>query len=55
MFRTWDQMHEILKNEGFQAKLSSMITHTLPIRDIGDGMDLIRTKQAAKVSLKPEW
>jgi threonine 3-dehydrogenase len=55
MFRTWDQMAQILKNEGFQAKLSSMITHTLPIREIGDGMDLIRTKQAAKVSLRPEW
>jgi threonine 3-dehydrogenase len=55
MFQTWDQMHRILKKEEFRAKLSSIITHTLPIRDIAEGMHLIRTKQAAKVSLKPEW
>ncbi|MGD9962783.1 MAG: L-threonine 3-dehydrogenase [Thermoplasmata archaeon] len=55
MFRTWDQMHELLKRQEFRDKLSSMVTHTLPIRDIGEGMELIRTKQAAKVSLKPEW
>jgi len=55
MFQTWDQMHRILKKEDFRAKLSSIVTHTLPIRDIAEGMHLIRTKQAAKVSLKPEW
>ncbi len=55
MFRTWDQMREILKNDDFKAKLTSIITHTLPIRDIEEGMELIRTKQAAKVSLEPEW
>ncbi|MBU1159321.1 MAG: L-threonine 3-dehydrogenase [Candidatus Thermoplasmatota archaeon] len=55
MFKTWDQMREILKNDDFKAKLTSIITHTLPIRDIEEGMELIRTKQAAKVSLEPEW
>jgi len=45
----------VLKNPAFRTKLSSIITHTLPIRDIEKGMELIRTKQAAKVSLKPEW
>ncbi len=55
MFQTWDTMFKVLKNPDFRAKLSSVITHTLPIRDIEKGMELIRTKQAAKVSLKPEW
>jgi len=55
MFQTWDTMFKVLKNPAFRTKLSSIITHTLPIRDIEKGMELIRTKQAAKVSLKPEW
>jgi threonine 3-dehydrogenase len=55
MFQTWDLMGEVLKKKAFRAKLSSIVTHTLPIRDIEKGMELIRTKQAAKVSLKPEW
>ncbi|HIJ16902.1 MAG TPA: L-threonine 3-dehydrogenase [Thermoplasmata archaeon] len=55
MFHTWDQMFDLLKGQDFRDKLSSLVTHTLPIRDIGDGMELIRTKQAAKVSLVPEW
>jgi threonine 3-dehydrogenase len=55
MFQTWDQMYKILWRKDFRQKLSSIVTHTLPIRDIEEGMELIRTRQAAKVSLKPEW
>jgi len=55
MFQTWDQMFKILWRKDFREKLSSIVTHTLPIREIEKGMKLIRTKQAAKVSLKPEW
>ncbi|MEW5747325.1 MAG: L-threonine 3-dehydrogenase [Candidatus Thermoplasmatota archaeon] len=55
MFHTWDQMHALLARDGFRDKLSSMVTHTLPIRDIGEGMELIRAKKAAKVALVPEW
>ncbi len=55
MFQTWDQMYKLLWRKDFRQKLSSIVTHTLPIRDIEKGMKLIRTKQAAKVSLKPEW
>ncbi|OGS42116.1 MAG: L-threonine 3-dehydrogenase [Euryarchaeota archaeon RBG_16_62_10] len=55
MFGTWDQMYKILWRKDFREKLSSIVTHTLPIRDIEEGMRLIRTKQAAKVSLNPEW
>lgn len=55
MFETWDEMNKILKDEDFRAKLSSILSHTLPIRDIAQGMELIRTRQSAKVSLVPEW
>jgi threonine 3-dehydrogenase len=55
MFKTWEQMHGLLKMEDFREKISSIITHTLPIKDIEEGMHLIRSKRAAKVSLVPEW
>ena len=55
MFDTWDEMYRILRDEAFRSKLSSIISHTLPMRDIRDGMELINTKQSAKVSLVPEW
>jgi threonine 3-dehydrogenase len=55
MFQTWDQMYKLLWRKDFRQKLSAIVTHTLPIRDIEQGMELIRTKQAAKVTLKPEW
>jgi len=55
MFETWDTMYKLLRKPEFARKLSSIITHTLPIRDIEKGMELIRTKKAAKVSLEPKW
>lgn len=55
MFQTWDQMYALLKRQAFREKIASIISHTIPIRDIEEGMRLIRTKEAAKVSLRPEW
>ena len=55
MFDTWDEMYRVLRDEDFRSKLSSIISHTLPMKDIQDGMELIHTKQSAKVSLVPEW
>ncbi len=55
MFETWDEMYSVLENEDFRNKLSQIISHTLPIRDIAYGMELIHTRQSAKVSLTPEW
>ena len=55
MFETWEEMYKILESEDFRDKLSSIISHTLPIRDIAEGMELIHSKQSAKVSLIPEW
>lgn len=55
MFETWNTMYKLLKIPGFRTKLSTVVTHTLPIREIEKAMDLIRTKKAAKITLKPEW
>lgn len=55
MFKTWEQMFALLKKPAFRSKIASIVTHTLPIRDIEEGMHLIRSKAAAKVSLTPEW
>ncbi len=55
MFQTWETMFRLLRTPAFRKKLGTIITHTLPIRDIEKGMHLIRSKQAAKVSLRPEW
>ena len=55
MFQTWNTMYKLLREPAFRRKLSAIVTHTLPIRDIEKGMELIRTKKAAKVSLRPEW
>ncbi len=55
MFQTWDQMYALLKKPAFREKIASIISHSIPMRDIQEGMRLIRTKEAAKVSLRPEW
>ena len=55
MFETWEEMYRILDDEDFRSKLSSIVSHTLPMRDIAEGMQLIHSKQSAKVSLTPEW
>jgi threonine 3-dehydrogenase len=55
MFETWDKMYELLESRDLRSKITSIITHTLPIRDIEKGMEIIRREKAAKVSLAPEW
>ncbi len=55
MFQTWDTMFKLTRKPAFRKKLQEIVTHTLPIRDIEKGMHLIRSKQAAKVTLLPEW
>jgi len=55
MFETWDTMYKLMRDKSFRGKLSTIITHTLPIRDIEKGMELIRSREAAKVSLRSEW
>jgi len=55
MFQTWYQVKGLLSKPDFRDKIASIITHRLPIRDIAKGMELITTKQAAKIVLSPEW
>jgi len=55
MFETWYQVRGLLANPGFRKKISAIITHRIPIRDIIKGMELIKSKQAGKVALEPKW
>jgi len=55
MFETWVQVRDLLKHVGFREKIASIITHKVPMRDIAHAIDLIKSKQAAKVSLEPKW
>jgi len=55
MFETWIQVRDLLSHAGFREKISSIITHRIPMRDIAQGINLIESKQAAKVSLEPKW
>jgi len=55
MFETWTQVRDLLKHAGFREKIKSIITHKIPMRDIAKAIDLIKSKQAGKVSLEPKW
>jgi threonine 3-dehydrogenase len=55
MFETWYQVRGLLAKLRFREKLSAIITHRLPIRDISEAFDLIASKQAAKIVLEPKW
>jgi threonine 3-dehydrogenase len=55
MFQTWYQLKGLLSKSSFKEKISVIITHRIPIRDIAKGMDLIKSKQAGKVALQPKW
>jgi threonine 3-dehydrogenase len=55
MFQTWYQVKGLLANSRFREKIGMIITHRLPMRDIAKGIDLIKSKQAGKVSLEPKW
>jgi len=55
MFETWNQVKDLLSHSGFRQKISYIITHKIPMRDIAKGIDFIESKQAAKVSLEPKW
>jgi threonine 3-dehydrogenase len=55
MFETWYQVRGLLAKPSFKDKVSAVITHRIPIRDISKGIDLIESKQAAKVVLEPKW
>jgi len=55
MFETWYQVQGLLAKPSFREKISAIITHRMPMRDIIKGIDLIKSKQAGKVALQPKW
>jgi len=55
MFETWYQVRGLLAKPSFREKISAIITHRMPMRDIVKGIELIKSKQAGKVALEPKW
>jgi len=55
MFATWYQVKSLLARAAFREKVRSIITHRVPIPEVGRAMELIASKQAAKVSLEARW
>jgi len=55
MFETWVQVRDLLKHASFREKISSIITHKVAMRDIAKAIELIKSKQAAKILLEPTW
>jgi len=55
MYRTWFQVRGLLRRPTLRKKVSQVVTHRVPIRDLEDGYELILSKQAAKVGLLPKW
>jgi threonine 3-dehydrogenase len=55
MFETWYQVKNLLGRAAFREKMAEIITHRMPIAELGRAMELIETGKAAKVSLEPRW
>jgi threonine 3-dehydrogenase len=55
MFETWYQVKGLLSKPRFKEKISSIVTHRMPMRDIIQGIELIKSKQAGKIVLEPKW
>jgi threonine 3-dehydrogenase len=51
MWQTWYQAQALLRSG--RVDLTPLITHTLPLREIERGMELLKGGQAAKVILYP--
>jgi len=55
MFETWHQIRGLLAKQDFREKIASIITHRVEMGNIHEGIDLIKSKKAAKVVLEPKW
>jgi threonine 3-dehydrogenase len=55
MFETWYQVKGLVANPTLREKMSRIITHRVPISELPRAMELIRSAQAAKVSLEARW
>jgi len=55
MFTTWYQVKSLLARPSFREKVRQIITHRVPIPEVGRAMELIESQKAAKVSLEAKW
>ena len=55
MFETWYQARELLRESAFRDKMRRNITNQLPMKDIAEGMDFLKSGKSIKVGLYPEW
>lgn len=55
MFETWYTVKGLLASAGFREKMAQIITHRVPIVELGRAMGLLESMQAAKVSLIAQW
>lgn len=55
MFQTWYTVRQLLSRPAFREKMAEIITHRVPIPELARAMELIRSTQAAKVSLEARW
>lgn len=55
MFETWFTVKGLLERPAFRERMARIITHRVPIAEIGRAMELIESSQAAKVSLEAKW
>ena len=55
MYTTWHQVRGLLSDPAFREKAAQIITHRVPIPSIARAMELIESRQAAKVSLEGKW
>ncbi|HYK92683.1 MAG TPA: L-threonine 3-dehydrogenase [Thermoplasmata archaeon] len=55
MFETWYQVKSLLARPAFREKMAQIVTHRVPIPELGRAMQLIESGQAAKVSLEAKW
>ncbi len=55
MFDTWYTVKGLLARPEFRERMAQIITHRVPISELGRAMALIESAQAAKVSLEAKW
>jgi threonine 3-dehydrogenase len=55
MFSTWYTVKELLASASFREKMAQIITHRVPISELGRAMELIHSGEAAKISLLAKW
>jgi len=55
IFETWHQMRGLLRSPEFRRKLSLVISRKIPITRFEQAIRLLKTKEAAKIVMEPDW